>query len=47
MLSMAALRASHTRSTFFPAGSLDGWTAPVTGGGYMVFVTSSSLRASY
>lgn len=46
MLSMAALRASQTTSTFFPLGSLDSWTVLATGGGYMVFVTSSSLRTS-
>lgn len=46
MFSMAALIALQIRSTFFPSGSLDGWTVGVDGGGYMVFVTSSSLRTS-
>ena len=46
MFSMAALIASQIRSTFFSSGSLDSGTVLGTGGGYMVFVTSSSLRLS-
>lgn len=41
---MATLIASQIRSTFFLSGSLDVWTPLETGGGYIVFVTSSSLR---
>lgn len=46
MFSMAALRVSQIRSTLFPSRSLESWMARVTSGGYMVFVTSSSLRGS-
>lgn len=46
MLSMAARMASQIRSTLLPSRPLDCGTVSGTGGGYMVVVTSSSLRTS-